>query len=128
LFSNFFSDFSFCASLLRLFLFILFFSFKINKQQVEQPLRSSSHGGDLYPRDRAWRLHLRPNDPLDARDREGKWFESVVVARGAVSELAPPLVKRTGMGIPQRTTLEQQVAQQPSADAVVVHFKVRMWC
>lgn len=91
---------------------------------MEQPLKPS-HGGDIYPRDQAWRLHLCPNDPLDARDREGKWFESVVVARGALSSLGPALVKRTAMGNPQRVALEQLVAQQPSADAVVVHFKVQ---
>jgi hypothetical protein len=92
---------------------------------VEQPSSSSSHGSDKVPRDdETWRQKLRPGDLLDARDREGKWFESVVVARGALSALVPPLMERTGMGAAQKAHLEKLMVQQPSADAVVVHFKV----
>lgn len=91
-------------------------------EQVEQPLGPATL--DAYPRDPWWRAQLRAGDPLDARDREGKWFESVVVSRGALAELAPPLAARTGLAGPPRAALETLAAQQPAADAVVVHFKV----
>jgi hypothetical protein len=89
---------------------------------VEQPRGPSA--SDEYPRDAAWRGQLRAGDPLDARDREGKWFESVVAARGALADVWPPLAKRAHLAPPQRAALEHAASEQPAAAAVVVHFKV----
>jgi len=49
---------------------------------VEVRARQTPGGNDEWPRDlirEKWRRRLKPGDAVDARDSEGRWFDSVVV-------------------------------------------------
>lgn len=99
----------------------------VEQRQLLPP--TVAEGGDwvkAFPRDGPWRRRLRKGDPLDARDRDGKWFESVVVETGPSAELfAPREGRKESGGGGSKAAKNRQAALRCKAGgrAVKVHFK-----
>jgi len=88
---------------------------------------TAADGGWEWPSDFEWRRGLRAGDLLDARDRDGKWFEAVIVARGPAADLFASQAQQAldAVTSPRSAALRARYGERVSAggEAVRVHFR-----